>query len=480
VVLRPSIVWFRQDLRLEDNPALSAAAGRGGPVVPVYVWSPSEESPWGPGGAGRWWLHQSLRVLDEALRRRYSTRLVLREGPALEALRGVIEETGAEVVFWNMRYEPAAHRLAASVAQVLRRDGLTVQEFQGALLVEPSTLSTKAGGPFKVFTPFWRAAQQVGVPEPRPAPAKLTAPARQPASLDLAALGLEPRTDWAGGLRTAWQPGEDGALQALQRFLDDAVAGYPEDRDRPDVEGTSRLSPHLHFGEIGPRTVFHAAQRAAGLRTGPGRVRGVEAFLRQLYWREFAHYLLHHFPHTVDEPLHESFRAFPWHTDTAALRAWQHGLTGYPVVDAGMRELWATGWMHNRVRMIAASFLVKDLLLPWQDGARWFWDTLVDADLANNTLGWQWVAGCGADAAPYFRIFNPVLQGRKFDPEGGYVRHWIPELAALPTRYIHAPWEAPESVLRAAGVTLGQTYPHPVVDHGEARARALTAYAQIR
>jgi len=477
----PALLWFRHDLRLEDHPALTAAALHDGPVIPVFIAPDGGEVPCEPGAASRWWLHHSLRALENALHRRYRARLVLRHGPPPDALRQLIRETGARALFFNRRYEPAAREHDEPIQRQLESEGVAMRTFNGSLLVEPASFLNKSGKPFQVFTPFWKAAAaQIEIPSPVASPERLPVPAQWPDSVEIDALGLEPSPDWAGGLRGAWQPGESGAKQALRRFLDDTLAGYPESRDRPDILGTSRLSPHLHFGEISPRTVFHAVQRTGALRPGVGLVRGAEAFLRQVYWREFAHYLLHHFPHTPVAPLQSAFAKFPWRKDPEALRAWRRGQTGYPIVDAGMRELWNTGWMHNRVRMIAASFLVKDLLIHWHEGARWFWDTLVDADLANNTLGWQWVAGCGADAAPYFRIFNPVLQGRKFDPEGSYVKRWVPELAALPAKYIHAPWEAPAAALRATGVSLGETYPAPIVDHGEARARALAAYARIK
>jgi deoxyribodipyrimidine photo-lyase len=286
--------------------------------------------------------------------------------------------------------------------------------------------------------------------------------------------------DWAAGLRAAWTPGEAGAKDALARFLLEALPDYAEARDRMGVAGTSRLSPHLHFGEVSPRQIWHAAAALQWQGGKGGTARGAEKFVAEVGWREFAHHLLVHFPHTPDAPLRGEFARFPWREDPAARRAWQRGRTGYPVVDAAMRELWTTGWMHNRARMIVASFLVKDLLLPWQDGARWFWDTLVDADLASNTLGWQWTAGCGADAAPYFRVFNPVSQGTKFDGNGAYVRRWVPELARLPDGALHAPWDASPAELRAAGVSLGRDYPACIVDHAEARERALAALASLK
>jgi len=475
-----SIVWLRNDLRLADNPALSAACRRGGAVVPVFIWDPEAEGAWTPGGAARWWLHQSLAQLGTELQAR-GTRLILRRGPSLEALRGLIRETAADAVFWNRRYEPAVRARDAAVATALSNAGCTVHTFHAALLFGLKAIATRTGKPFQVFTPFWkacRAAPQPGAPVPEPA--AFPAPSLWPDSVALPHLGLEPTIDWSGGMRAVWHPGEHGAHRQLLRFLDDALAPYPAARDRPDMVGTSRLSPHLRFGELSARQIWHAVHARGAVDATPGLLNGADAYLRQLGWREFAHHLLYHFPHTTDAPLHTQFAAFPWADDAPGLRAWQRGRTGYPIVDAGMRELWHTGWMHNRVRMVVASFLVKDLLLPWQAGARWFWDTLVDADLANNTLGWQWTAGCGADAAPFFRIFNPVSQGQKFDPRGIYVRRWVPELAPLPDKWIHQPWLAPAAELRQAGVELGRTYPEPIVDHALARQRALAALARVK
>jgi deoxyribodipyrimidine photo-lyase len=341
-------------------------------------------------------------------------------------------------------------------------------------LFEPWTVSTQGGQPFKVYTPFAKACRAAPEPPlPLPAPARLPAVAAVPPGLALDDLALLPRKpDWAGGLRAAWRPGEAGAQQRLERFLASAIEGYKEDRNRPDLESTSRLSPHLRFGEISPRQLWHAARGREG--------RGADHFVSELLWREFSYHLLFHFPELPDRNWRASFDAFPWADDPAALEAWRRGRTGFPIVDAGMRELWQTGWMHNRVRMIVGSFLVKDLMLPWQRGKEWFWDTLVDADLANNAASWQWVAGCGADAAPYFRVFNPMLQGEKFDPAGDYVRRYVPELARMPAQFIHRPWEADDATLRAAGVELGRSYPRPLVDHGQARDRALAAFATLK
>jgi deoxyribodipyrimidine photo-lyase len=440
-----AVVWFRLDLRLSDNPALAAAAQSRRGVAPVFIWAPEEEGEWAPGAASRWWLHQSLKSLDASLQR-HGLRLILRKGPSLDALRTLMRECGADSVFWNRRYEPAVRERDARVQQSLSSDGFCVETFDSALLCKPDDIKNTSGNPFLVFTPFWRVCQ-TAIPGLPPVPTPKLAITELPPSKTLSEFGLEPTTDWAAGLRSAWRPGEPSAQQMLSQFVDEALEGYPEMRDYPAHKGTSRLSPHLHFGEISPRQVWSGCVKR---NSAASRV-----FLRQLGWREFAHHLLYHFPETTLKPLRPQFSGFPWRRDPQKLRAWQIGHTGYPMVDAGMRELWETGWMHNRVRMIAGSFLVKDLLLPWTAGARWFWDTLVDADLANNTLGWQWVAGCGADAAPYFRIFNPESQARKFDPKGDYVGRWVPELD-------------------------GADYPRQIVDHARARERALDAFAAIR
>lgn len=395
----------------------------------------------------------------EAELRRYGSRLVIRRGPSLAALTALVRETGAGAVLWNRRYEPAVVERDVNIQEILRADGLTVADFNAGLLFEPWEVHTKQGNPFKVFTPFWKACLSLPEPPaPLGAPKKLPLPATWPQTLPLADLELEPKRDWASGMRAAWSPGTRGAAVQLERFLEKALPRYVDARDRPALEGTSRLSPHLHFGEISPRQIWHAVRGRRQPGRKGGMAHGQDAYLRQLGWREFAHHLLYHFPHTTDHPLRPEFANFPWREDRDSLRAWQRGRTGYPLVDAGMRELWSTGLMHNRVRMVAASFPVKHLLLPWQAGARWFWDTLVDADPANNSLGWQWVAGCGADAAPYFRIFHPVHQGEKCDPNGEYVRRWVPELRKLDVPWIHKPWEASPAVLTAAGVELGRTH----------------------
>ena len=474
--------WFRQDLRLADNPAILAALERGARIAPIYILDPSETSPWAPGGASRWWLHESLRVLDAGLRDRGS-RLVLRRGDPATVLRDLRTETGAEAVAWNRCYEPAAIARDTAIKADLTARGIDVKSTNASLLFEPWGVRTKAGGPFRVYTPFWRACRDDAsrIEASRPAPETIAGPEQWPASDHLDDWALLPtKPDWAGGLRAGWTPGEAGAQERLIRFLDDRLAHYADERNRPDIDGTSSLSPHLHWGEIGPRQVWQAVLARLADGRLDRREDQAETFLKELVWREFSYHLLYHFPHLPEQPLDARFNAFPWHRDDALTAAWQRGRTGYPIVDAGMRQLWHTGWMHNRVRMIVASFLVKHLLQPWQQGAAWFWDTLVDADLASNSASWQWVAGCGADAAPYFRIFNPVLQGQRFDPEGDYVRRWVPELEALRATDIHQPWQAPPAVLAEAGVRLGLTYPQPVVDHKAARQRALGAFESVK
>ena len=468
----PTLVWFRKDLRLNDNPALTAALERGQPVVPVYIHAPDEADPWAPGGATRWWLHRALQDLRAALAER-GLPLVFRQGPSAQALTDLVRETGADTVYWNRRYEPALIKRDSQLKTSLGDQGLRVRSFNGSLLWEPHTVANKQGLPFRVFTPFWRHLQSLPVAAPVQLPETgWRAPEQRVASDPLEAFELQPRPRWDQGLETRWDPSLSGASAALEAFLTGPVNRYGTDRDLPGKRGTSRLSPYLASGQLSPRQVW-ATAHAAGLASSKDAFK----FLSEIGWREFAYHLLVHFPHTPEQSLGDAYRHFPWQEDPALLRAWQRGETGYPIVDAGMRELWHTGWMHNRVRMIVGSLLVKHLLQPWQAGARWFWDTLVDADLASNTMGWQWSAGCGADAAPYFRIFNPTLQGQKFDAKGQYVRRWVPELAGLPDKHLHTPWETPPVLLQSAGIVLGKDYPKPVVDHKAGRQRALDALA---
>jgi deoxyribodipyrimidine photo-lyase len=480
---RPTIVLFHRNLRLADNVALSAALEADRPVIPVYCLDDDGLAPFQAGAASRWWLHHSLVALDAGLRRRGS-RLVIRRGATVDTVVALIGETNAAAVHVARGYEPAARRIERALRAACTGLGVELRRYSGEALFEPERIRSQSGEPYRVFTPFWRACGDAPPPaEPLPAPDEFRGPRRWPSSDAIDQWALLPKApDWAGGLRESWRPGEAEAAARLAAFLEHDVVRYASDRDRPDLPATSRLSPHLHFGEISPRQCWHAVRRARDSSSEASK--GHDAFVREIGWREFSLHLLFHWPHIVDAPFRSEFARFASSGDAVAnahnFAAWKRGLTGYPIVDAGMRELWHTGWMHNRVRMIVASFLCKHLLLPWQDGARWFWDTLVDANVASNQASWQWVAGCGADAAPYFRVFNPVLQGAKFDRDGSYVRRYVHELAALDTSYIHAPWLAPPAALRDAGVELGRTYPRPLVDHAAARARALAAYADLK
>lgn len=451
----PVLLWFRQDLRLADNPALEAAVASGAPVIPVYVWAPEDEGDWAPGAASRWWLHHSLQQLQQRLQDKGS-QLLLRRGPACEVLPALARETGATALYWNRRYEPTAQQVEDDLRRDLPPQGIAVHSFQSALLCEPWAVQTKTGGPYNVYTPFWRAWLQKAPPAaPTGSPALVAAPAMWPTSLPLEALGLLPVRDWHLQLAAHWQPGEAAARELLLQFGQHKLADYAHARDLPGTEGTSRLSPYLHFGEVSPRQVWAAIGKASA-RLGIAEADWTGGrYVAELAWREFAAHVLHYNPWLPERPKNAAFERLAWRDDPAALVAWQRGRTGFAMVDAGMRELWQTGWMHNRVRMIAGSLLVKNLLLPWQAGERWFWDTLVDADLASNALNWQWVAGTGPDAAPFFRIFNPETQAEKFDPEGSYRRRWVPEAGtrnALP----------------------------PIVDLKTSRERALAAHAALR
>jgi deoxyribodipyrimidine photo-lyase len=474
----PVIIWFREDLRLSDHPALHAAAKAGAPVIGLYVLDEASPGLRPLGGAARWWLAQSLRALQAGLEAKGAA-LVLRHGPAAKIVPAVAREAGAGAVFWNEIAQAPHIAVAKAVEAALARDGIGFKSFPGDLLVSPTDIRNKDGRGLRVFTPFWRRVLALGdPPSPMPAPKSLR-PAEAIRSETLENLDLEPRhPDWAGGLRETWTPGEKPAQARLKAFLAETVKGYAGERDRPDRDGTSSLSPHLRFGEISPRQLWHAARFAAAEHRGLAG--DIEKFLSELGWREFCRHLLFDVPDLANENLQASFDAFPWKRDQKALAAWQRGLTGYPIVDAGMRQLWHTGVMHNRVRMVVASFLVKHLLIDWREGERWFWDTLVDADAGSNPANWQWVAGCGADAAPYFRVFNPVLQGEKFDPDGTYVRRWVPELARLPSSLIHQPWRATPLELASAAMEPGRSYPEPVIDHKRGRERALAAYAKLR
>ncbi|MEW6449675.1 MAG: deoxyribodipyrimidine photo-lyase [Pseudomonadota bacterium] len=454
---RPALVWFRDDLRLADHPALSEAVKSGQPVICLYILDETTPGIRPLGGAAKWWLAGSLRALSDAIEKRGAT-LTLRHGAAKSVIADVVRETGAGAIYWNRRYDGGA-KADTAVEESLVKQGIAVRTFQAALLHEPPLLG-KSGKPLQVFTPFWRALQETGTPRAPLAAPKKIAGFRGVTSDKLESWHLEPiKPNWASGMCAFWAPGEVGARNRLSEFLDDELAGYATQRDRPDIPGTSRLSPHLRFGEISPFQVWHAAKMVAD--STPARVRDVEKFLSEIGWREFCYHLLCQHPDLAAKNIDKRFDKFPWRADRKAIKAWQKGETGYPIVDAGMRQLWQTGWMHNRVRMVVASFLVKHLLIDWREGEQWFWDTLVDADPANNPASWQWVAGCGADAAPYFRVFNPTIQSEKFDPKGDYVRKFVPEFAD-------------------AGTLFAKSYPKPIVDHKAARERALKAFASLK
>jgi deoxyribodipyrimidine photo-lyase len=472
----PVLVWFRDDLRLDDHPALSAAAADGAQIIPVFIFEDNDgQRPLG--SASRWWLHHSLAAHAARLET-CGAQLIIRRGKAREEIARLLTETGATTIHWNRRYRPQAVAIDTALKADLTAQGIKVVSHPGSVLKEPFTLLNGQGLPYKVFTPYWRALRATG-----PFAAPLSAPERlngqnNIASLPLDALDLLPKSpNWAAPFSPLWQPGEQGAQRRLHDFLDDNLVHYADERDRPDRPATSRLSPFLRFGEISPNHIAAAVE--THVDEHPSLTRAAEKFLSEIGWREFSAYLLWHFPKLPSENFSSRFDAFPWRNDERALRAWQRGATGIPIVDAGMRELWQTGTMHNRVRMLVASFLTKNLMIDWRHGEKWFFDTLLDADEANNAASWQWVAGSGADAAPYFRIFNPVTQGEKFDPDGLYVRRFVPELGALPSKHIHNPSAAPVALLAAFGIRLGETYPVPLTELAASRERALHAFKTL-
>ena len=474
-----TLLWFRQDLRIDDNSAVAAAIERGAPIVPVLIWAPQEEGNWQPGGATKWWLHHALADLGAQFAE-IGLRLIIRdarENSSLETLLELAQQTKADSVFWNRRHEPLLAKRDAEVKCGLEAAGISTGSRESSVLFAPETIANKSGKPFKVFTPMWKHPQTLEMPAPvRVKSAAAKAPAKWPASAQLGSLRLLPKIGWDSGISEFWgTPSRNAALKHLRKFIRSGAESYPELRDSPSDDGTTRLSPYLHLGQVGVREMWgmlaNASNRSNEFDTG---------IMRQIIWREFAHHLLHHFPHIPQQPLRPEFSLFPWEEDSAMLRRWQHGETGYPIVDAGMRQLWQTGWMHNRVRMIVGSLLVKHLLQHWVEGARWFWDTLVDADLANNTLGWQWIGGCGADAAPYFRIFNPIIQGEKFDPDGKFVSRYVPELKNVPAKCIHQPWKLGDLDLSGMGVVLGRDYPAPIIEHSAGRKRALVAFQKLK
>jgi deoxyribodipyrimidine photo-lyase len=469
----PVVVWFRQDLRIKDNPALLAAHRTERPIIPAFILDDEMSGKWKLGKVSRWWLHESLKALNETLDRK----LCLLLGSAQRVLKDLINESGANAIFWNRCYEPWRIHRDAHIQDILTNEGIKIHTFNGALLFEPDTTLKKDNTPYKVFTPFYQRGclgKSVQPRTPEKTSKNLFLKKHEGAALE--DLNLLPKILWHKKLEQYWQPGEGGAQKRLKTFLKKGLKDYKEGRNHPAKNNVSRLSPHLHFGEISPYEVWHAAKQVIAKE---GWRKDGETFLSELGWREFSNNLIYHFPDLPRVNLQKKFDAFPWRKDPKSLKCWQQGQTGYPIVDAGMRELWETGYMHNRVRMIVGSFLVKNLMLHWHHGEDWFWDTLVDADLANNSASWQWIAGCGADAAPYFRIFNPVTQGKKFDADGKYVRRFVPELSKMPAKYLHRPWEAPEKVLEEADVKLGKDYPLPIVILGDSRNRALEAFSKL-
>lgn len=463
-----ALVWLRNDLRLADNPALAAAHARAETVIALYIHE-TDAGLRAPGGAARWWLHQSLSDLAPRLARQ-GIALRVEAGEAETVLETVIRETGAQAILWNRRYAPAARLLDARIKQNLRQSGLDVASFPGNLLAEPWTVTTGQGAPYSVFTPFWKNLRNAHIARPLPAPTGLP--------VDAAAVDGSYRAPaWSEKLRPYWRIGEEAAQETLSGFLDGMLAHYPDQRNYPARDATSRLSPHLRFGEISARQMWHAAQAIAQAR--PDLAASCDKFLSELAWRDFSYHQLYHRADISSRPMQEKYAVLHWREAPADLAAWQRGQTGIPIIDAGMRELWETGYMHNRVRMLTASLLTKNLLIDWRSGESWFWDCLVDADEASNPASWQWVAGCGLDAAPYFRIFNPATQGERWDEAGDYVRRWVPELAGLPDKWIHMPEGAPPDVLHRAGISLGVTYPKPIVDLKTSRSRALEAFKAL-
>ena len=461
---KPTIIWFRQDLRLADHSALTAASIKG-PIIALYILDDETPGAWKIGAASRWWLHKSLENLNTRIP------LVLRHGRADDVLAEILLESKASAVHFTRDYAPWSGALEQRIKVLCENSGASCHRHGGFLLHEPESIRNGSGEPYKVYTPYSRGCFASGEPRPlKPIPKFEIHPSKIKTE-KLTDWNLLPtKPDWSAGFSETWKPGDENAVHLLHQFLDDGLMDYAEGRDRPDRPFTSRLSAHLHFGEISPHQIWHAT-RSAMAKAGGALDRSGEKFLKEVLWREFSYHLLYHWPHFPDQPFKPEYSDFPWATNPQALKKWQKGQTGYPIVDAGMRELWHTGIMHNRVRMITASFLIKDLLIPWQTGEHWFWDTLVDADIGANSASWQWVAGCGADASPYYRIFNPVLQGQKFDPEGVYVKKWVPELKDVPTEFIHCPWEMPVPP---------KSYAKRIVDHAMARHRALEAFKKIK
>ena len=466
------IVWFRQDLRLADNPALYEAAKRGA-VLPVFILDDISADQYALGSASRWWLHHSLTSLNQSLEGKLSFYC----GNAMDLLLKIVNKNNAQAVFWNRCYEPWRITRDEAIKEQLKSRSIETRSFNGSLLWEPWETLKNDATPYKVFTPFYNKGCLAAMPPRKPLrkPRKLALATNKFIRSTIKDLALLPSTAWYKQLESRWTIGEQAAKKKLRVFCKNGLPNYKEGRNYPAQAHTSRLSPHLHFGEISPNQIWYALKTKQEHHDASD----LEHFRSELGWREFSTSLLFHNPDLPCKNLQSKFDRFPWRKDVVALQRWQQGQTGYPIVDAGMRELWQTGYIHNRVRMLVGSFLVKNLLLHWRHGQAWFWDCLVDADLANNSAGWQWVAGCGVDAAPYFRIFNPVTQGQKFDPQGEYTLSYVPELAKLPIKYLFNPWDAPPEILEKAKVKLGYNYPKPIVDLRFSRDRALGAYKEI-
>lgn len=478
--MKKAIVWFRKDLRLSDNPALTQAVEENNEIIPIYIYEEGIPNAWEIGGASKWWLHHSLQSLCDHFDS-FGIKLILKKGNPLAILESLIEETQATAIYWNRRYEPYSILNDSKIKQTFNKHRIECKSFNGSLLIEPWEVLTQKNTYFKVFTRFWNQSLKIlDVPKDLPIPNLKRNTNINFLSDNLNDWELLPKNpNWAREFKQSWNPGEIYAQKKLVHFIENHLENYSVERDFPGCTGTSALSSHLTFGEISSRQIWNAINNNNVGKKSKTLIESSHKYLAEIGWREFSYNLLYHFPKLPSDPFSERFQNFPWKKNESFLKAWQKGLTGYPIVDAGMRQLWHIGWMHNRVRMIVASFLTKDLLINWTEGAKWFWDTLVDADLANNSASWQWVAGCGADAAPYFRIFNPILQSQKFDPEGKYIKQWIPELSNLPIKYIHAPWEAPEEILKKSNIELGLDYPNPIINHAEAKAKALDLFNRI-
>lgn len=466
-----AILWFRQDLRLLDNKAFYHACEQHKEILPIFIWDENTPQKWQMGSAQKWWLYHSLVSLQKDLKE-HGLDLYLRKGKANEILKKITFEHNIQCLYSNFSYEPYQKNQDEGLKNELLENQIEVSCYNSSLLCEPWQIQTKSGSPYSVFSQFWKAfeMQEIEIkvyPKPKKFPKLI-----QIKNEDLTTWNLLPTSpNWAKGFEKYWKIGEKAAQEKLKNFTQTHLENYAQKRDFPAINGTSKLSSHLHFGEISPHLIWENCKKT--FKGNQKNSKGLETYLREIGWREFCYYLIYHNPDFPEKNFHKKFDKLKWEKDPKKLKAWQKGLTGYPIIDAAMRELWQTGWMHNRLRMVVGSFLTKHLQIHWMEGAKWFWDTLLDADLSNNSAGWQWVAGSGADAQPYFRIFNPIIQSKKFDPQGNFIRKWIPELAKLSNDEIHTPWEISKENLEKADIKLGKTYPFPIVDHKKAREKAL-------